>query len=189
MSVDPATLEARLQQLEQRLRTLEDEHEIARLIATYGPCVDAVDAAGAAALWSLDGVYDVEGWRMSSRADVDAMVRSDGHRRLVNNGCCHFLGPAVVTVRGDDAVAVCESLVLLRAADGYPEREKSATAEGLPGPGYVVWRAAANHFALRRIDGRWQITARTSRVLDGKPDALELLTAGVAGQTLRGEPA
>lgn len=180
---DHEALEVRLQQLEERLRAVEDERAIARLIATYGPAVDAADAAGAAALWSADGVYDVEGWRMTGRDDVEAMVRSPGHRRLVQNGCCHFLGPAAVTVRGDDAVAVCESLVVLRAADGYPERESSATQSGLPAPGYVVWRAAANHFRLRRIEGRWQITVRTSRLLDGNPEAHDLLTAGVAGRT------
>ncbi|BBX17847.1 hypothetical protein CRI77_16670 [Mycolicibacterium duvalii] len=189
MPADLNALEARLHQLERRLTAVEDERDIARLIATYGPRVDAADAAGAAALWSSDGIYDVEGWRMTGRGDVDAMVRSDNHRRLVDHGCCHFLGPAVITVRGDDAVAVCESLVVLRAADGYAAREKTSTADGLPGPGYVVWRAAANHFQLRRVGGQWQITARTSRLLDGNPAAHALLTAGVAGQAITDEPA
>lgn len=182
MSPDPADLEQRLRRLEQRLAVVEDEREIARLIATYGPCVDAANAAAAAALWSSDGSYDVEGWRMTTRGEVDAMVRSDGHRRLVDNGCCHFLGPAAITVHGDDAVAVCESLVVLRVDDGSPGRGSAATGKGLPKAGYVVWRAAANHFHLRRIDERWQITARTSRMLDGNPEAHELLTAGVEGR-------
>ncbi|WP_419197233.1 nuclear transport factor 2 family protein [Mycolicibacterium austroafricanum] len=181
MSTDHEGLEARLAQLEKRLRHIEDERDIARLIASYGPSVDAADAEGAASLWSADGTYDVEGWLMSGREDIAAMVGSDGHRRLVANGCCHFLGPAVVTVDGDDAVAGCVSLVVLRAADGYPERESGATAHDLPAPGYVVWRAAANHFRLHRIDDRWQIVARRSRLL-GNPEAQQLLTAGVAGQ-------
>jgi hypothetical protein len=45
-----------------------------------------------------------------------------------------------------------------------------------------VWRARANHFRLRRIDGRWQIVARTTRSLDGKAEARELLSAGIAGR-------
>ena len=89
------------------------------------------------------GVYDVDGWRMEGRADIHAMVRSAAHQNLVAKGCCHFLGPCVVTVSGDEAVAVCESLVLIRDGDGYR-----------------VWRATAHHFALRRIDDRWQITTR-----------------------------
>jgi ketosteroid isomerase-like protein len=154
-------------ELETRLRRLEDEREITRLIASYGPAVDAGDADAAARLWATDGSYDVEGWQMESRADVHAMVSSPSHQTLVANGCCHFIGPAVVTVTGDSAVALCESLVLVRDGDGYR-----------------VWRATANHFMLQRIAGRWQITVRTSRVLDGNPGARALLTTGLAGQGL-----
>ncbi|QRY44478.1 nuclear transport factor 2 family protein [Mycolicibacterium boenickei] len=157
--------------LEARLRRLEDERDIARLIASYGPLVDAADADGTAALWATDGRYEVEGWAMAGRADVHAMVSSTSHRALVATGCSHFLGPAVVTVDGDTAVAVCESLVLVRR-----ETPDDGSSE------YVVWRATANHFELARIDGRWQIRRRSSRLLIGDPAAHRLLTAGVAGE-------
>jgi uncharacterized protein (TIGR02246 family) len=155
-----------LADLAARLRRLEDDRDIRQLIASYGPAVDAGDPDAAAGLWASDGVYDVDGWRMESRADVHAMISSDAHQKLVAKGCSHFLGPCVVTVTGDEAVAVCESLVLIRDGDG---------------DGYRVWRATAHHFALRRIDDQWQITVRTSRVLDGNPDAHALLTKGLAG--------
>lgn len=163
MTPDVAALEA-------RLRRLEDERDIARLIASYGPWVDAADADGAAALWAPDGSYEVEGWTMAGRADVHAMVQSPSHRALVASGCSHFLGPAVVTVDDDTAVAVCESLVVVRRdpADGSGE--------------YVVWRATANHFELARSDGHWQITRRSSRLLNGDPAAHRLLTAGAGGE-------
>jgi hypothetical protein len=164
------TTEDRLAGLEAKVQRLEDERDIQRLIASYGPCVDAADAFGAAELWAEDGSYDVEGWRMTSRDDIRAMVDSDGHRELVAGGCCHFLGSAVVTVDGDEAVALCESLVL-RAADATPT-------------GYLVWRAAANHFHLQRFAGGWRIAARTTRLLNGNPAAHRLLTAGVAGKRL-----
>lgn len=156
--------------LEARLRRLEDERGIARLIASYGPYVDAADAEGTAALWATDGRYEVEGWTMAGRADVHAMVSSTSHRSLVAAGCSRFLGPAVVTVDGDTAVAVCESLVLVRREthDGSSE--------------YVVWRATANHFELVRADGHWQISRRSSRLLNGDSAAHRLLTAGVAGE-------
>ncbi len=150
-----------------RLRALEDERDIRQLIASYGPAVDAGDAEAAAGLWASDGVYDVDGWRMEGRADIHAMVSSEAHQNLVANGCCHFLGPAVVTVTGDESVAVCESLVLIR--------------DGTGNSGYRVWRATAHHFALKRIDEQWQITIRTSRILDGRPDARALLMKGIAG--------
>ncbi|HYB82717.1 MAG TPA: nuclear transport factor 2 family protein [Mycobacterium sp.] len=147
-----------------RLRRLEDERDIAGLIASYGPAVDAGDADAAARLWASEGIYEVDGWRMEGRADVHAMVSSPAHQNLVAKGCCHFLGPCVVTVTGDSAVAVCESLVLIRDDDGYR-----------------VWRSTANHFALQRIDGQWHISIRTSRVLDGNPAAHTLLRKGLAG--------
>ncbi|HEV7360168.1 MAG TPA: nuclear transport factor 2 family protein [Mycobacterium sp.] len=156
-----------LADLAARLRRLEDDRDIRQLIASYGPAVDAGDPEATARLWATDGIYDVDGWRMEGRADVHAMISSQAHQKLVAKGCCHFLGPCVVTVTGDEAVAVCESLVLVR--DGS---EKGA---------YRVWRATAHHFALRRIDDRWQINIRTSRVLDGNPDAHALLTKGLAG--------
>jgi hypothetical protein len=150
--------------LHRRLQRLEDEREIARLIASYGPSVDAGNADSAANLWAADGTYDVEDWQMDSRDDVHAMVSSQSHQDLVANGCCHFLGPCVVTVTGDTAVALCESLVLLRRGDKF-----------------VVWRATANHFELSRIGGGWKIVARTSRLLNGNPEAHGLLQAGLAG--------
>ena len=153
-----------------RLRRLEDERDIARLIASYGPAVDAGDADAAATLWASDGVYDVDGRRMQGRAGVHAMVNSSAHQHLVAKGCCHFLGPCVVTVNGDTAIAVCESLVLIR-----DDRDDG------DGTGYRVWRCTANHFALERIDGQWRIGIRTSRLLDGGPEARALLAGGLAG--------
>lgn len=151
--------------LERRLRRVEDERAIERLIASYGPLVDAGEAEAAANLWAEDGSYDVEGWYMGNREEVAAMVRSDAHQGLIRRGCCHFLGPAVVTVDGDDAVAVCESVLVTRHEDGF-----------------VVSRAGANHFRLRRSDGRWVIVARRTRGLNGNAEARELLAMGVAGR-------
>jgi uncharacterized protein (TIGR02246 family) len=153
-----------LAELEKRLQTIEDERAIERLIASYGPLVDAGEADATADLWATDGSYDVEGWHMRGRDDVAAMVRSDAHQGLLQHGCCHFLGPTVVTVDGDAAVAVCESVLLIRR-DGH----------------FVAARAGANHFTLRRIDHRWQITQRRTHVLDGNAEAREILSAGVFG--------
>jgi hypothetical protein len=154
-----------LADLERRLRRIEDERAIERLVASYGPLVDAGEADAAAALWATDGTYDVEGWPMRSRDDVAAMVRSDAHQGLIGSGACHFLGPAVAIVDGDVAVAVCESILVIHRDERF-----------------AVWRAGANHFRLERIEGRWQIVARTTRALDGNAEARELLSVGVAGR-------
>lgn len=154
----------RLAELEARLARIEDERAIERMIASYGPLADAGEAEATAQLWAVDGTYEVEGWSMNSRADVAAMVRSDAHQGLIAGGSAHFLGPAVVTVDADDAVAVCESLMVVR-------HDKK----------YLVARAGVHHFQLCRLDGRWQIIRRISRTLDGDAEARRLLAAGVAG--------
>ena len=156
-----------------RLQQLEDEHAIAKLIASYGPSVDAGNAENAGRLFAVDGTYDVEDWQMVGRAGVQEMVSSTSHHDLVADGCCHFIGPPVVTVTGDTAVAICESLVLLRQPDHG---------------GYRVWRATANHFVLARIEGEWQVTTRISRILNGDPYARALLTAGLAGTVAPAPP-
>lgn len=175
------TGEIRLDQVLDRLQRLEDEREIARLIASYGPAVDSADADSAAGLWTVDGAYDVEGWQMTASSDVHTMVSSSSHRELVAAGCCHFLGPVVTSVAGDRAVAVCESLVLLRRSEPLPDTGFSHQAWKSSQQEYMVWRASANHFELIRTDNGWRITRRTSRMLDGTPDAHALLRSGISG--------
>ncbi|MGO9734888.1 nuclear transport factor 2 family protein [Mycobacterium sp.] len=164
------TAEARLAALEQGLRRVEDELAIGRLMASYGPLVDAGDADAVAGLWAEDGEYDVEGWHMRSRADVAEMVRSPAHQGLISGGSAHFLGPVRVDVNGDEAVAVCESILVRHNVDGR---------------GYRVWRAGANHVMLRRTAAGWRIVKRTTRELDGSTEARALLAAGMQGQDRR----
>lgn len=149
----------RIDALEARLRRLEDEVAIARLIASYGPLVDAGEADRVADLWTEDGVYDVEQYFMDGREQVAAMVRSEAHRGLIGRGASHFLGPAHVTVDGDRAVAVCESVLLVRH-------------EGRVLPA----RIGANHFELVRTSEGWRTTRRTTRGLDGSAETRTLLS-------------
>ncbi|MFF0635881.1 nuclear transport factor 2 family protein [Nocardia sp. NPDC004151] len=160
----------RLAALEARLLRLEDELAITRLIASYGPLVDAGVADEVAELWTEDGEYDVEGWHMRSRDDVRVMVGSTAHQSLIAAGSAHFLGPAAVTLDGDTAEAVCESL-LIRHRDGE----------------FFVWRAGANHFRLARTPGGWRITSRVTRVLDGSDTARGLLRAPWTGANITSE--
>lgn len=156
--------EDRLARLEGRLRALEDEREIARLLAAYGPMVDAGDADGAARLWTEDGVYDVGDRLMEGRADIAAMVRSDAHQGLIARGCCHFFGPPLITVDGDDAVAVCESTLLARREAG----------------GYVNLRAGVHVVRLRKVGDGWKITSRVARQLDGRTEVREMVLEALA---------
>lgn len=149
----------RITALENRLRALEDERDITRVLACYGPLVDAGAAEAAAALWAEDGVYDVGDWRMGGRSEIAAMVRSDAHQGLVARGCAHFFGPPVVTVDGDTAIAVCESTLVVQRDSG----------------GYAIIRAGVHLLRLRRQDDGWKILSRTARQFDGTAAAREII--------------
>ncbi|GAA1231949.1 nuclear transport factor 2 family protein [Prauserella halophila] len=153
----------RLVQLEHRLQALEDEVEVTRLILSYGPLVDSGDADAVAAIWEPDGVYDVDELVMNGREQIAAMVTSEFHQHWITNGCAHVIGAPRVSVNGDDAVAVCYSLMIVTGDDGF-----------------VVRRATANHWRLRRGADGWLVTTRTSRVLDGRAESPELLASGMA---------
>ncbi|WP_454164337.1 nuclear transport factor 2 family protein [Gordonia iterans] len=69
-------LNRRLAALEARLSGLEDEREIAAVIASYGPLVDDGAADEVGALWTGDGVYEVDDYMMDGASAVAEMVRS-----------------------------------------------------------------------------------------------------------------
>lgn len=158
-------LDTRLAALEERLGQLEDERAVVRLVGAYGPLVDSGDADGVAALWETDGVYDVDELLMTGRAEIAAMVRSTPHQGWIVGGCAHVVGPPHVTVTGDDAVAVCYSLMVVREDDRF-----------------VVRRATANLWRLRRSAHGWLVANRTNRVLDGREEAPALLAAGLRSE-------
>lgn len=156
------SIEERLDTLQARLDRIEDEQAVARVLSAYGPLVDSGSAEAVAALWAPDGVYDVDELMMSGRSEIEAMVRGSTHQSWITGGCAHVLGPPHITVSGDDATAVCYSLMLVHGDEGFDVR-----------------RVTANHFRLERVSSRWRITTRTSRVLDGRPESPELLVRGV----------
>ncbi|RKT86992.1 SnoaL-like domain-containing protein [Saccharopolyspora antimicrobica] len=159
-----------LAELAARLRRLEDQQEIARLIASYGPLVDSGSADAVADRWEPDGAYDVDELSMNGRDEITAMVAGPRHQSWIRGGCAHFLGPAHVTVEDDDAVAVGHSLMIVHR-DGE----------------FVVRRATANRWQLRRGPQGWRVTRRTSRVLDGRAEAPRLLAALDIDQEHRSE--
>jgi ketosteroid isomerase-like protein len=157
--------EDRLAALEARLQVLEDEREIARLIAAYGPLVDAGAAGEVAALWTEDGIYDVDEVYLEGEESIAKMVESSAHQSWIRSGCAHVVGPPRITVKGDVAVAVCHSLMIVHTDAGF-----------------VVRRATANHWQLRRTELGWRATVRTNRVLDGREESPALLASGARGE-------
>lgn len=140
-------LHKKLDDLTRRVQTLEDELAIHRVIVRYGLAVDIGDADGAAATFTEDTVYDVDVGLMRGRSDIRKMVRSERHQNMVGN-CAHQIGPAVVEIHGDHAVATGYSRVYLHK-DGVIQ----------------VYRVSLNHWRLERHNGAWQIAHRTTRLL------------------------
>ncbi len=151
------TLEDTVATLARRVTRLEDELAIHRLIVRYGLAVDVGDADGGAAVFTEDGVYDVDVGRMEGRDAVRAMVRGPRHQEMVGH-CAHQIGPAVVTFDADDrATAVGYSRVYLETRAGVH-----------------VYRVSTNRWELVKHDGAWAIARRTTRAL-GRTDALDPL--------------
>lgn len=154
----------RIDELEARLRRLEDERDIRQLVAAYGPLVDAGAATEVAGLWTRDGVYDVDEVYLEGHDQLAAMVLSKAHQSWIKAGCAHVVGPVHVTVDGDTAIAVGHSLMVVQD-DGC----------------FVIRRATANHWAFVRTPEGWRASRRTNRVLDGRAESPAVLAAGVHG--------
>jgi len=141
-------LARRVDELAGRVAALEDELAIHRLIVRYGLAVDVGDAEAAADVFTEDGVYDVDGpLLMRGRAEVRAMVRGPKHQGMLPD-VAHQIGPAVVEVHGDRAVATGYSRVYLRRDAGVG-----------------IYRVSFNRWELERRGGEWQIAYRTTRLL------------------------
>src|SRR5262249_8617814 len=133
--------------LSRRVQALEDELAIHRLIVRYGLAVDTGDAERTAAVFTPDGVYDADVRLMAGRGAVADMVRSDRHQHMVGR-CAHQIGPAVVRVDGDRAVALGYSRVYLRSDDRID-----------------IYRVSLNRWELeRRSNGTWLIARRLPRL-------------------------
>lgn len=146
---------------EARLQALEDRAAIAELIASYGPLADSGDAAGVAALWINDGIYEVGGFGVArGRQEIAALIEGETHQALLAQGCAHILSPHRITLAGDSAEAVGYSIVFRRHGDSYE-----------------AWRVSANRWTLVRTGAGWRVASRTNAPLDGGAAARALLAA------------
>src|SRR5262249_17049756 len=149
----------------ERLRLLEDQAAICRLIFTWGPAADTANSEAAASIWSEDAVLEGEGRRTEGRSNIFTMIGSEGQHSLVSQGCAHVQNFPLVNVDGDHATGANYSGVYLHSDDGYG-----------------MWRVSANNGEFRPTGGGWRITRRTAHVIDGGPEARELLSHAVDRQ-------
>ncbi|MFC9790959.1 nuclear transport factor 2 family protein [Rhodococcus sp. NPDC127528] len=158
-----------VRRLAERVQLLEDKLDIMHLISGYGPAVDSGSAEAVADLWTEDGRYDVDTGAMTGRTEIEAMVRSRNHQSYIHGGCAHLVGPPHIVLDGDTAVATCHSQLVMHDGESGTNR---------------VARITANRWELARVDGRWKVTVRTNRLLDGRAEAREILAAGATGAAL-----
>lgn len=140
-----------LTELQARVRQLEDESAITRLIMSYGPAADAGLTRFAGRLWTDDGEYDwdAKGTPHQGSDGVDAMLQSRGHQNLIAAGVGHFAGPLLIELAGDTATALNYSLIMRREGDRF-----------------YLWRVSAVRWDLVRSNSGWRVQRRTNRLLD-----------------------
>jgi ketosteroid isomerase-like protein len=151
----------RLAALEERLRSVEDQLAILKLINSWGPAVDTGDSAGAASLWTEDGILESDLSYLVGPPAVAAMVEGEGQQALIRQGSAHVPAFPVIAVDGDEATATGYTCVYRHTTQGYE-----------------VWRVSANHWVLRRGPEGWRVARRTTQVIDGGPKAQKLLRGG-----------
>jgi hypothetical protein len=157
-------LTARFEALEARVRELEDHVALYQLMMGYGPAVDAGEAELAASRWTEDGVYDAQVGAWEGRDAIAGMVEGDMHQGIIRGGSAHVTALPYVTVDGDRAVAT--AYAQLCRADG---------------DNFRVWRVTATRWEFVRTSAGWKVQRRVNRLLDGDPDAQDLLRRGVVG--------
>lgn len=144
---------------EARLRAQEDREAIRDLIARYGPLADSGSSSAVAALWTSDGVYAVDGFpEAKGHAAIAALIEGPVHRELMAHGCAHVLGSPAITLSGDQATALCHSVVFRRSGDRWD-----------------AVRVAANRWQLVRTAAGWRVERRDNALLDGRDIAPALL--------------
>ena len=163
--MEDAELRARLAILEEQVRRLEDQVAIHRLINSWGPAVDTGQAEAAAALFSEDAVLQSDMSYLTGPAAIEDMVRSDGQQALIDQGSAHIPAFPVVDIEGDAARAIGYSRVYLHTDEGYE-----------------VWRVSANYWEFTRTHDGWRVSRRTNHVIDGGPQAQQLLGRWFAEQ-------
>ena len=160
------SLMRQLVSLEARVRHLEDEADVLRLVFSWGPAVDSGSAEGAGELWDDSGVLESDLSRLEGPPEVVAMVQSEGQQSLIRQGCAHVQSAPLVMIQGDDAVVTTYSQVYVHVEEGHR-----------------VWRVSANRWECRRTDAGWKLTRRVNRVIDGSPAPRELLVQAIDDTT------
>lgn len=142
-----ATAQTAALTLEQRLRRVEDELAIRRVLIDYAATQDARDYAGYAALFANDGEWVNGATVHKGRAAIQKMLLDlygappPGY---INNESFHITSNPEVDVDGDRATAHSRHLLVMRGSNGEP----------------MPMLAGRYEDELIREDGQWKILRR-----------------------------
>jgi hypothetical protein len=167
------------QQIEQRLRLIEDKLAIYHLIASHPPAADTGNENYYRNAFTGDGTVDLGGGKTADGSDaIASVVARPEHKAAIAGGLCHFAGLPRVEVNGDTAVAISYLQIVT------PNR--TAAPVDVPGhgatPGFRIHRAGANRWDLVRTADGWKVKRRTLRPLDGSNDARDILMQAVTNR-------
>lgn len=160
MASEEYAIERRLQALETRLQTAEDQLAIFALIASYGPAADGMDGQAIASIWTEDGTYRVESAELRGPAALAGITQDAKHLGYVEKGCGHVLSLPRITLDGDTAIAVNMSRVYVR-----------------DGNDYRIDRLSANRWHLVRTNRGWKVSLRENRLMTGTAEERALLAS------------
>jgi len=166
--------------LEQRIREIEDRLEIYNLIASHPPSADTGVRDHVALAWTADGEFD-RGAEFGGPVRQQATgggVANPEHRRAIEQGIAHFAGLPYVRITGDTAFAISYLQILVPDRVGpefdVPNHGKTR--------GFHVHRVSANRWDFVRTAAGWKIKRRRLRPLDGGEAAREILRGTFASE-------
>jgi hypothetical protein len=158
--------------IEDRLRAIEDQLAIYKLIASHPASADIGADYFARAVFAEDALLDLGGDKKTSgNAAIAASLKSPGHQAAIAGGLAHFAGLPLVEIDGDRAVATSYLQVLAPNPNAGPvEVPNHGTSKG-----FRIHRVGANRWELERTPQGWTIKRRTLRTLDGSDEARQIL--------------
>ncbi|MBD3005391.1 MULTISPECIES: nuclear transport factor 2 family protein [unclassified Streptomyces] len=159
--------------LEDRLRVIEDRLAIYNLLAAHPLSADTGEPGFIESIYTPDVVFD-RGAGLAGARGRDNMVTfvgSDAHHTAIAGGLAHFGNLPLIELNGDTAMAT-SYIALITPDEKGEERE---LANHGTSTGFRIHRIVANRWSLVREDGRWSIASRKVLPMDGSGPALDML--------------
>lgn len=148
-----------------RVRRLEDEREISRVLTRYGFAVDVGDADATAALYTEDTVIDLGPTSQFTGADGARQLVLDERHQAIVGRCAHTMGPFVIDIDPEGNRATATGYVRVYVSD--PDAESPH-----------LFRVGYTTLELVRTDTTWRISYRLTRT-PGADDGASVLRRGL----------